>query len=75
MGVGQCLLSCVSHVMTSDRVAAGPPSVAAWPGVSCPYLTDSVECAFGPVGDTGGEPCRFAGSVPVRTINIQKTMT
>ena len=73
--MGQCLLSCVTLTVTSDRVAAGPPSVAAWPGVFYPYLTDSVERAFGPVGDTGGKPCCFAGSVPVRTIDIQKTMT
>lgn len=53
----------------------GPPSVAAWPGVFCPYLTDSIVCAFRPAGDTGGKPCGFAGSVPVWTIDIQKTMT
>lgn len=29
----------------------GPPSEAAWPGVFCPYLTDSVVCAFRPAGD------------------------
>ena len=52
--MGQCLLFCVTLIVTSDRVAAGPPSVAAWPGVFYPYLTDSVERAFGPVGDTGG---------------------
>ena len=67
-------LLCNPH-LTSDRVAAGSPSVAAWPGVFCPYLTDSVECAFGPAGDAGGKPCGFAGSVPVWTIDIQKTMT
>lgn len=47
-------LLCNPH-LTSDRVAAGPPSVAAWPGVFCLYLTDSVECAFGPAGDAGGK--------------------
>lgn len=49
--------------------------MAAWPGVFCPYFTDSVDCALGPAGDACGEQRGFVRSVSVRTIDIQKRMT
>lgn len=68
----------VSHPH-DPRLDFGPcgcrASVAAWPGVFCPYFTDSVECALGPAGEACGEQRGFVRSVSVRTIDIQKRMT